>query len=303
MAGLRPAPDGRARLRRPLLPRGVRRPGGLLLLARPRGMPLVLGSGSLNMGLAVHTDMVLPPIEMLGAEDLKQRYLVPGIKGEKIGCWRMTENSAGSDSGAPRPPPPGAGTAGFSTGRRPSSPTARSPITWWSRRRPIPRGTTTASPLFLVERGTPGFQATRLEDLGWRPRTPASSSRRSACQPITSWARRARASTTSCRSSGGSGRSALAGSLPERTLDLEEELRRGAHGVRPPVGDLPGVAAQVRRHGHEDRRGPALTYHAPPGLVDGEDAVREVSMAKLVRHRGRLEVADEASRSTAATAT
>ena len=43
-------------------------------------------SGGLGMGLAVHTDMVLPPIEMLGTEDLKQRYLVPGIKGEKIAC-------------------------------------------------------------------------------------------------------------------------------------------------------------------------------------------------------------------------
>jgi alkylation response protein AidB-like acyl-CoA dehydrogenase len=53
--------------------------------------------GGLNMGLAVHTDMVLPPIEMLGTEDQKQRYLVPGIKGEKIGCLGITEPGAGSD--------------------------------------------------------------------------------------------------------------------------------------------------------------------------------------------------------------
>jgi alkylation response protein AidB-like acyl-CoA dehydrogenase len=49
------------------------------------------------MGLAVHTDMVLPPIELLGTEDLKQRYLVPGIKGEKIACLGITEPGAGSD--------------------------------------------------------------------------------------------------------------------------------------------------------------------------------------------------------------
>jgi alkylation response protein AidB-like acyl-CoA dehydrogenase len=53
--------------------------------------------GGLGMGMAVHTDMVLPPIEMLGTEDLKQRYLAPGIKGEKIGCLGITEPGAGSD--------------------------------------------------------------------------------------------------------------------------------------------------------------------------------------------------------------
>ena len=54
-------------------------------------------SGGLNMGLAVHTDMVLPPIEILGTEDQKKRYLSPGIKGERIGCLGITEPGAGSD--------------------------------------------------------------------------------------------------------------------------------------------------------------------------------------------------------------
>jgi alkylation response protein AidB-like acyl-CoA dehydrogenase len=55
------------------------------------------GSGGLTMGLAVHTDMVLPPIEMLGTEDQKRRYLEPGIRGEKIACLGITEPGAGSD--------------------------------------------------------------------------------------------------------------------------------------------------------------------------------------------------------------
>jgi alkylation response protein AidB-like acyl-CoA dehydrogenase len=55
------------------------------------------GNGGLNMGLIVQTDMVLPPIDLLGTEDLKQRYLTPGIKGERIGCLGITEPGAGSD--------------------------------------------------------------------------------------------------------------------------------------------------------------------------------------------------------------
>src|SRR5262245_41892244 len=55
------------------------------------------GSGGTGMGFAVQTDMVLPPIHLLGTEEQKQRYLVPGIKGERIGCLGITEPGAGSD--------------------------------------------------------------------------------------------------------------------------------------------------------------------------------------------------------------
>ncbi|HEY6638684.1 MAG TPA: acyl-CoA dehydrogenase family protein [Solirubrobacterales bacterium] len=55
------------------------------------------GCGGLNMGMAVHTDMATPPIHLLGTEDLKQRYLVPSVKGEKISSLGITEPGAGSD--------------------------------------------------------------------------------------------------------------------------------------------------------------------------------------------------------------
>ena len=41
--------------------------------------------------------MVLPPIHLLGREEQKQRYLVPGIKGEKVGSLGITEPGAGSE--------------------------------------------------------------------------------------------------------------------------------------------------------------------------------------------------------------
>jgi alkylation response protein AidB-like acyl-CoA dehydrogenase len=53
--------------------------------------------GGLAMGVAVQTDMVTPPIHVLGTEEQKQGYLVPSIAGEKIGCLGITEPDAGSD--------------------------------------------------------------------------------------------------------------------------------------------------------------------------------------------------------------
>ena len=55
------------------------------------------GSGGTNMGFAVQTDMVLPPVHLLGTEEQKQRFLVPGIRGVRIGCLGITEPGAGSD--------------------------------------------------------------------------------------------------------------------------------------------------------------------------------------------------------------
>ena len=49
------------------------------------------------MGIAVHTDMAMPPILAFGTEEQKQEWLVPAIKGEKILCLGITEPDAGSD--------------------------------------------------------------------------------------------------------------------------------------------------------------------------------------------------------------
>jgi alkylation response protein AidB-like acyl-CoA dehydrogenase len=54
-------------------------------------------SGGLSMGVAVQTDMAMPPILAFGTEEQKQEWLVPAIKGEAILCLGITEPDAGSD--------------------------------------------------------------------------------------------------------------------------------------------------------------------------------------------------------------
>jgi alkylation response protein AidB-like acyl-CoA dehydrogenase len=54
-------------------------------------------SGGLAMGLAVHTDMAMPPIIAFGTEEQKAEWVVPAIRGEKILCLGITEPDAGSD--------------------------------------------------------------------------------------------------------------------------------------------------------------------------------------------------------------
>jgi alkylation response protein AidB-like acyl-CoA dehydrogenase len=54
-------------------------------------------SGGLVMGVAVHTDMAMPPILAFGTDEQKQQWVVPAIAGEKILCLGITEPDAGSD--------------------------------------------------------------------------------------------------------------------------------------------------------------------------------------------------------------
>src|SRR5436853_5701269 len=56
-----------------------------------------LGCGGLGMAVAVQAEMATPPIFKFGTEEQKRRWLVPAIRGERIGALAITEPGAGSD--------------------------------------------------------------------------------------------------------------------------------------------------------------------------------------------------------------
>jgi len=54
-------------------------------------------SGGVAAGIGAHAEIATPPIWKFGTEEQKQRWLVPGIRGELIGALGITEPGAGSD--------------------------------------------------------------------------------------------------------------------------------------------------------------------------------------------------------------
>jgi len=54
------------------------------------------------MGVAVHTDMAMPPISLFGSEEQKQEWLVPAIKARRSSALGITGPDAGSDVAASR---------------------------------------------------------------------------------------------------------------------------------------------------------------------------------------------------------
>ncbi len=61
-----------------------------------------IGSGGTAAGIGAHNNIATPPIWKFGTDEQKQRYLVPAIRGQKIGALGITEPDAGSDVAALR---------------------------------------------------------------------------------------------------------------------------------------------------------------------------------------------------------
>src|SRR4051794_6923406 len=59
-------------------------------------------NAGLAMGVAVQTDMAMPPLLAFGTEQQKQMWAAPAIAGEKILCLGISEPGAGSDVSAIR---------------------------------------------------------------------------------------------------------------------------------------------------------------------------------------------------------
>jgi hypothetical protein len=51
------------------------------------------------LSVAAHNSLCSGHIFLAGTEEQKKKFLAPLARGEKVGCWGLTENSAGSDAG------------------------------------------------------------------------------------------------------------------------------------------------------------------------------------------------------------
>jgi len=260
-------------------------------------------SGGLGMGLAVHTDMVLPPIELLGSEDHKQRYLVPGIKGERIACLGITEPGAGSDVAGIRTTARRDGDEYVING-------SKTFITNGARADFILLVTKTdpdaghdGITLFLVDlkdadgNHVPGFTVSRtLEKLGMHSSDTAELSFEDVRIPAEnmlgqegkgfyhiSWELQGERLVAAAGSVAGAER------MFERTLEYAKE--RQAFGR--PIGKFQAIRHKFAEMATKIEAAKQLTYATAWRFNNGEYPVREITETKLYTSRIACEVADE----------
>jgi alkylation response protein AidB-like acyl-CoA dehydrogenase len=116
------------------------------------------------LSVAAHNSLCSGHIFLAGSEDQKKKYLAPLARGEKIGCWGLTENSAGSDAGGTKTTAvrDGAdwvlnGSKTFITNGRVADTAVVMAVTDKAKEK---KGISA----FIVERGTKGFRSGKKED-------------------------------------------------------------------------------------------------------------------------------------------
>jgi butyryl-CoA dehydrogenase len=121
----------------------------------------------IGAGIMVHGGLATDPLLRYGSEDLKQRYLPPAARGEKIGAFALTEPDAGSDASGIRTTALKQGNGYRLNGSKTfiTNGTICDFVTVAAYTDPTKRGT--GINLFIVNRDDLGFSVTKkLEKLG-----------------------------------------------------------------------------------------------------------------------------------------
>jgi acyl-CoA dehydrogenase len=238
------------------------------------------GSGGVAAGIGAHCGIALPPIWRFGSEAQKQRYLVPGLRGERIAALAITEPDAGSDVAALRTrarPVDGGylvnGTKTFITGGVRADVIVTAVRTGEDGHHGVS--------FLIVDRG-PGVTSTALSKLGWHASDTALISFDDVFVPRENllgeegrgfylimanfqWERLLMAL----------GAVGAMQTVFERTLEHVSARGRRGQAVRHRLAE---VAVEIEA-------GRDVTYSALRRYVAGEDATREVTIAKLATQR------------------
>ncbi|HLY47748.1 MAG TPA: acyl-CoA dehydrogenase family protein [Solirubrobacteraceae bacterium] len=252
------------------------------------------GSGGLAAGIGAHCGIALPPINRFGTEAQKQRYLVPGIRGETIAALAITEPDAGSDVASIRTHATHTddgyvvnGAKTFITGG------VRADILVTAVKTTEDGGHQGIS-FLIIERG-PGVESRPLEKLGWHASDTAIITFDDVFVPVENLLGEENRGFYLIMANFQWERLLMAlGAVGAMQVAFERTLRyaleRRAFGRQ--IGHFQVIRHKLAEIAIKIEAGRDVTYAALRRHVAGEDATREVTMAKLATQRAAFEVMD-----------
>ena len=253
-------------------------------------------SGGVAASLGAHKDLGCLYVHNFGSPEQHQRWLAPALRGELIGALGVTEPDAGSD------------VAGIRTSARRDGDDwilngAKTFITngEWAdfvvvAAKTDPDAGHDGITLFVVEKGTPGFEARSLRMLGWRSGNTGELSFTDVRVPDANRLGEVGSGFLAIMQNFAWERLVMSlaqVSGAQRTYELAKAYAHDRSAFGKPVAKF-----QVWRHRFADmatriEAGRALTYHALRLFLAGENPIREVSMAKMYTSEVCFAVADE----------
>ena len=254
--------------------------------------------GGVGAGLGAHTGIATPPVFNFGTDDQHERFLRPAIRGTKIAALGITEPGAGSDVASIRTKAERVDGGWVVNG-------SKTFITNGVRADFLVCAVKTTSEgghhgisFLILESDMPGYEVTRkLEKLGWHSSDTGELAFIDVEVPD--------ANLLGDENEGF--KLIMANFQWERLLmalgavgGMDWCLRRtiAYAGEREafgrPIGGFQAIRHKIAAMATKLEAGRAVTYHALRLLTGGQDALAEVTKAKLLTQRAAVEVADDA---------
>jgi acyl-CoA dehydrogenase len=256
------------------------------------------GSAGVAAGIGAHIGIAMPQINRFGTPEKKEKYLVPGIKGETIGALGITEPEAGSDVAGIKTYAVRDGSDWIINGSK-TFITNGVRCDWVVAlvKTDREKGYSGISQM-IIDRGIPGFETSKkIKKLGWKAsdtgelsfidvRVPADAllgeEGKGFFQTMANfvWERLIMAL------------GAVAGAQLLFEVALQYAKDREAFGQ--PIGKFQAISHMLADMITEVELGRAFTYHVLKLYIEGKEPVKEVAMAKLYTQSMAVHVADRA---------
>ncbi|MBN2025489.1 MAG: acyl-CoA dehydrogenase family protein [Actinobacteria bacterium] len=256
------------------------------------------GSAGVASGIGAHIGIAMPQINRFGTPEQKEKYLVPGIRGETIGALGVTEPEAGSDVAGIKSYAVRDGSDWIINGSK-TFITNGVRCDWVVAliKTDREKGYSGISQ-FIIDRGTPGFETSRkLKKLGWK----ASDTGELAFSDV-------RVPADALLGSEGSGFfQTMANFVWERLImslgavegakllfELALQYAKERHAFGKPIGKFQAISHMLADMITEIELGRSFTYDVLKMYIEGKEPMKEVAMAKLYTQSMACRVADRA---------
>jgi acyl-CoA dehydrogenase len=256
------------------------------------------GSGGLAAGIGAHVGIATPPVFKFGTEDQKQRFLVPAIKGEKIAALGITEPDAGSDVAGIKTRAEHADGGYVVNG-------AKTFITNGVRADFLVTAVKTTQEgghhgisFLLLEKDMEGYAVSKkLEKMGWHASDTGELAFQDVFVPEENLLGEENQGFYLIMANFQWERLLMAlgavGSM-ERMIEACVAYMKERTAFGRPIGKFQALRHKLAEMAVKHETARALTYHALRLFADGQDAIAEVTKAKLHSQRAAFEVADDA---------
>lgn len=256
------------------------------------------GSAGVAAGLGAHIGIAMPQINRFGTPEQKEKYLVPGIKGETVGALGITEPEAGSDVAGIRTYAVRDGSDWIINGSK-TFITNGVRCDWVVLAVKTDRDKGYAGiSQFIVDRGTPGFETSKkIKKLGWKASDTGELSFIDVRVPSDALLGEENRGFFQIMANFVWERLIMAlGSVAGAQLLFEISLQyaKERHAFGKPIGKFQAISHMLADMAMEIELGRAFTYHVLKLYVEGKEPVKEVAMAKLYTCDMACRVADRA---------